>query len=182
MNHPYESWRSPPSPPPRHLRRPRRRPLPPSTGHPHIVEQLELELDRSTLLWRLRLDVRCRGEWGLRVHGYVLLHESEACSTRCVHWCLLGITSATPSPASTRALCVAPNGYFDIVLLIRNRAFKYFAFSPSIRTWCWCLRWGIWVSGRSDQSFCANTDIFFRDPLPFSPGAEQDRRTRLSQS
>jgi hypothetical protein len=37
-----------------------------------IVEQLELELDRSTLLWRL---VRCRGEWGLRVHGYVLLHE-----------------------------------------------------------------------------------------------------------
>jgi hypothetical protein len=25
----------------------------------------------------------------------------------------------------------------------------------------WCLRWGIWVSGRSDQSFCANTGIFF---------------------
>ena len=30
----------------------------------------------------------------------------------------------------------------------------------------WCLRWGIWGSGRSDQSFCPNTDIFF-PPAPF---------------
>ena len=29
-------------------------------------------------------------------------------------------------------------------------------------SWCFrCLRWGIWGSGRSDQSFCPNTDIFF---------------------
>jgi hypothetical protein len=27
----------------------------------------------------------------------------------------------------------------------------------SIRTWCWCLRWGLWGSGRSGQSFFANT-------------------------
>ena len=31
----------------------------------------------------------------------------------------------------------------------------------------WCLRWGIWGSGRSGQSFCPNTDIFFpRAPFP----------------
>lgn len=34
-------------------------------------------------------------------------------------------------------------------------------------SWCFrCLRWGIWGSGRSDQSFCPNTDIFF-PPAPF---------------
>ena len=71
---------------------------------------------------------------------------------------------------STRAsLCVAPK--IDTVLrnrTTRNRALLYFAF-PSIRTWCWCLRWGIWVSGRSDQSFCVNTEHLFSRPSPIFP-------------
>ena len=48
----------------------------------------------------------------------------------------------------------------------RNRALIFRV--PSILTWCSCLRWGIWGSGRSDQSFCPNTDIFFPPAsLPF---------------
>jgi hypothetical protein len=29
--------------------------------------------------------------------------------------------------------------------------------------------WGIWVSGRSDQSFCANTEHLFSRPSPIFP-------------
>jgi hypothetical protein len=51
----------------------------------------------------------------------------------------------------------------------RNRKLTlYFLRVPSIRTWCWCLRWGIWGSGRSDQSFFWPTRTsFFPASLPF---------------
>ena len=59
---------------------------------------------------------RCRGgssvaaaSGGCACMGSFYYMKSEACSTRCVHWCLLGILSDTPSRASTRALWVAPN-------------------------------------------------------------------------
>ena len=41
----------------------------------------------------------------------------------------------------------------------RNRAFIFRV--PSIRTWRCCLCWGIWGSGRSDQSRFVPTHIFF---------------------
>jgi hypothetical protein len=47
----------------------------------------------------------------------------------------------------------------------RNYVRLYFASRLYSYLVSWCLRWGIWGSGRSDQSFCPNTDIFFRQPL-----------------
>ena len=99
------------------------------------------------------------------MHGYVLL-QKHGTRPRCVQWCLSGIVSDTPSPASTRAHCVAPNGYFEIVL--RNRALIFRV--PSIRTWC--VGACVGVSGRVgaliSRVLCQHRHLFSR-PSPIFP-------------
>ena len=55
---------------------------------------------------------------------FYYMNQKHVVPEMCAVVLLLGIASDTPSPASTRALCVAPNGYFEIVL--RNFAFRLF--------------------------------------------------------
>ena len=70
---------------------------------------------------------------------------------------------------NTGSLCcsewILPNRTTESCAYISRSVYSYL--------WCWCLRWGIWVSGRSDQSFCADTDIFF--PQPFRPFSRRFR-------
>ena len=57
----------------------------------------------------------------------------------------------------------------------RNRALIFRVPSHSYLV-SWCLRWGIWGSGRSDQSFCPITDIyniFFRQPPLAFPSSDR---------
>ena len=77
---------------------------------------------------------------------------------------------------NTGSLCcsewILPNRTTESCAYISRSVYSYL--------WCWCLRWGIWVSGRSDQSFCADTDIFF--PQPFRPFSRRLRIVPLSES
>ena len=52
----------------------------------------------------------------------------------------------------------------------RAKSCAYISFAFRIRTWCWCFYWGIWGSGRSAQSFCPNTELFFARLLDSSRG------------
>ena len=65
---------------------------------------------------------------------------------------------------NTGSLCcsewILPNRTTESCAYISRSVYSYLR--------CWCLRWGIWVSGRSDQSFCAkHRKIFSRDPPTF---------------
>ena len=67
--------------------------------------------------------------------------------------------------------------------ILRNRTTESCAYiSRSVYSYLvrWCLRWGIWESGSSDQSCFVPTQASFFATLSHFPGAQQDRLATLS--